>query len=192
MCHGRAGSARTHNPGGPVSYFTSKEYGARIVNGRIIGMLAMFLAMFFVLGPLIEKCSKMPGSAELQAGQRIMYQMAGRENLRQVGFFEDYPKARPSDFVTMISDPEHALWPPPPPDRDELVAGRTESNRILMPSGLIFSPGSRQTRDSDEIVYLADDENRQIILRGYSPGEEEMTYEYVWEFPTKAGKIPIR
>jgi hypothetical protein len=147
--------------------------------------------LWFLLAPAIEKCSEMPGSPTLQTGQRIMYQMAGRKNLRQVGFFETHPSAKPSDFVNMISDPDHVLWPPPPPSRDPITEARTGGNRIYMPEGLVFSPRKRRSTDVDEIVFDADDEQRLLIVKGYSPNKEEPAFVYDWDFPTTAGKINL-
>lgn len=172
--------------------FSGKDGGTRIVAGRLIGFLVSLLFLWFVGAPLIEKCSEMPGSPELQTGQRIIYQMAGRENLQQVDFFENHPGANPSDFVEMVSDPDHVLWPPPPPDSDSAMAVRKDTKRIYAPDGLVFSPRERQTTDSDEIVFDADDAERQLIVRGYSPGNDEATFEYVWDFPTSAGKVALR
>lgn len=175
-----------------MGYYTDKAIGGRIIGGRAVAMLAMFLLLWFVIGPLIEKCSEMPGTPQLQAGQRIMYQMAGRANLRQVGFFEDHPRAKPSDFVAMISDPDHPLWPPPPPsERPVAGMGGGGDNRILMPEGLAFTAHRPSHQDIDELVYLPDDENLKLILRGYVAGADEPAFEYVWDFPTDAGEVKL-
>lgn len=148
--------------------------------------------MFFVVGPLVGKYSEMPGSASLQHGQRVLFQMMGRDTLRSIGFFDEYPEARPSDFVELIKDPNHILWPPEPhKDKRHVPDTSASSNRHLKPASVVFSFHNRTTTDSDEIVLVPDDENRQIILRGYSPGETETTYEYIWDFPTKAGKVKL-
>lgn len=164
----------------------------RYANGRAVGFLIFLVVFWFLVAPAVDKCSEMPGSPRLQAGQRIMFQMAGRENLRQVGFFETHPSAKPSDFVNMVSEPDHALWPPAPPSRDPVTDLRTSGNRIYMPEGLVFSPRTRQTTDSDEIVFLADDDKRMLIVKGYSPGEEEPTFVYDWDFPTTAGEVKLK
>lgn len=152
-------------------------------------MLVLFV---FVFPPLFERWSKMPGSPGLQHGQRVLFQMMGRDTLRSIGFFDDHPKALPSDFVRMVDDPNHILWPPEPKkNSDHIPDSGTKSKRLLLPTGVVFSSHERTTQDSDEIVLVPDDANRQIILRGYSPGESEITYEYTWDFPTRAGEIHV-
>lgn len=137
---------------------------------------------------LITKCSEMPGSPALQQGQRVLYQMAGKANLEQVGFFKN-TNGSPNAFMTMITDENHVLWPPEMVKKDH--DPRPTSNRIPLPVDLVFSAGERKHLGKDELVYLADDAQQKLVLRGYIAGSEEKAFEYIWDFPTPAGRIPL-
>lgn len=170
----------------------SSKYAQSYKFGRTFGWFVSAVLLFVVIGPMIQECSKMPGTPELQVGQRIVFQMAGRENVRQVSFFESYPDALPSNFVTMVADENHPLWPGKAQEQAIHEQLDTPSNRILRPEGLEFSSWERRFPQSDEIVLNARDEEQKLVVTGYVGGESEPAFEYVWDFPTTAGKIPIR
>jgi len=167
------------------------RYAQSVKVGRTLGWLIAAVALFVVVGPVIEDCSKMPGTPRLQVGQRVIFQMAGRQNLRQVGFFETYPNARPSDFLRLISDRSNPLWPKEAGAQKLHDEVRLAGDRILAPDELDFSIEAQRHTGRDELVVRADDANQKIIVVGYVAGQSEPAFEYVWDFPTTAGKVPL-
>ena len=152
-----------------------------------------------VMAWIMKDCAKQPGSREVQIGQRIIYQMAGKETLRKAGFYDEYPTAKPSDFVRFVSSGGgEKLWPPVEGtagnDRavDVPSSRQSSSNRVLKPRKLTFSARERTNPDQPQVVYYGDDEKGKIIVEGYDPGKEKPVYTYDFDFPTDAGEIPLK
>lgn len=160
-----------------------------LANRKALWTMLVISPVLYVMAVWMAKCSEMPGTPALQQGQRVVFQMAGAPNLEQVGFAQTYPDQRPSDFVAMISDPAHPLWPKAKPDD---VYASNSSNRVPMPPGVVFDVWERGESASDQIVIDADDEHRTIVVRGYVHGQDAPAFEYTWPFPTKAGRVPVK
>jgi hypothetical protein len=156
------------------------------------------IAMVLVFGALsyfITSWSEQPGSMELQQGQRIMYQVMGAETLREAGFYQAYPAARPSDFVNFARTRQgQRLWPQTTKEfRDKQVPGASgDPGRVLQPVDLSFAAESPDQASGKQIVYVPLDETGEIEVRGYERPDAEPVFVYTWEFPTDAGRVQLR
>lgn len=171
----------------------TKNFAHLHKRNKVLGFLIM-LPLFGLVSWGIIECSEQPGSPALHTGQRIIYQMAGSQTLEKAGFFETYPDGRPSDFVRFLQSRRgDILWPPAPPEKNgyEPSYRQSSDNRIQKPDSLTFSAHDRTTREKPEIVYLPDDANHQIIVKGFDPGQDGPAFVYEFDFPTAAGEIPL-
>lgn len=163
----------------------------RMTVGGLVGML---VTMFFGAQILI-RCNEQPGSAELQRGQRIMYQVMGEDTLRKAGFYEAYPEGRPSDFVEFAdSEAGRVLWPITIAQYkgSSLETAGRGPGRVLRPEALSFSAHRPDPDAGKQIVYVPLDEEGQIQLRGLEAPDAEPAFVYTWDFPSDAGEVDLR
>ncbi len=153
-----------------------------------------FALTFGGIAYFIVRGSEQPGSPALQQGQRVMYQVMGRETLQSAGFYSAHPGGQPSDLVEFLETQQgQRLWPKTVSEhRDGQIAGAERSpRRVLMPDHLSFTANEPDPSAGTQIVYVPRDEQGQMEVRGYESPSAKPVFIYTWDFPTDAGKVPL-
>lgn len=164
-------------------------------SGFTLKTIVAFALTFGGIAYYIISNSEQPGSPTLQQGQRVMYQVMGKETLRAAGFYRAHPTARPSDFVEFAQTPQgRRLWPQSVSEfRDRQVPGFKRSPpRVLKPDYLTFAPNKPDPSGGTQIVYVPRDDTGQIEIQGHERPDAKPVFIYTWDFPTDAGKVPLR
>lgn len=160
-----------------------------------VGMFINFLIVSALVVWGIMKLGEQPGSVELRQGQRIMYQVMGAKTLRKAGFYDAYPSATPSDFVSFVqTDRGERLWPQTVGDykSSSIPGAERDPGRVLQPDSLSFAAHSPDPSAGKQIVYVPLDDAGQMEVRGYEDPQAEPVFVYTWDFPTDAGEVPLR
>jgi hypothetical protein len=162
----------------------------KLTPSALIGFVTTFVLLAFI----ISRCSEQPGSAELQRGQRIMYQVMGDETLQKAGFYEAYPGGGPAEFADFASSEQgRILWPMTIGEHKASAMGRAgrSPDRLLRPEALSFSGRTPDSDAGEQIVYVPLDDEGQMEIRGYETPDSEPVFVYQWDFPTDAGEVPL-
>ncbi|QDG51608.1 hypothetical protein FIV42_12875 [Persicimonas caeni] len=163
-------------------------------SGFTLKTVIAFALTFGGIAYFIINSSEQPGSPALQQGQRVMYQVMGKETLQAAGFYKAYPSGRPSDFVNFLQTSQgRRLWPKSVSEhRDAQIPGANRGpSRVLKPDDLSFSAHKPAPSAGRQIVYVPLDDTGQMEVRGYERADAKPVFVYTWEFPTDAGKVAL-
>ena len=167
-------------------YMATKALGIR---GSLV------LLIFFIASTMwCLDCFESSYDTELNQGQRVLYQMMGPENLQYAGFFDEYPEARPSDFVEFInSEQGQILWPPTMSEHrdnaDPTKRSGSSTGRLLQPDGITFTPHAVNPTAGKQVVYIPHDDVGKIEFKSYLSPDERPFKTSMWDFPSTGKEI---
>ncbi len=128
-----------------------------------------------------------PLPRDLVDAAQVIREMMARRKLVTSGFFESYPKATPSNFVSFInSDLGGILWPP---REDSIFADEIETEQTrnagetVIPEGIAYTRNRPNPDIKRQIVYRADDESGEIVVEAYADPSAEPLFVRRWKLP---------
>ena len=127
-------------------------------------------------------CQSAP-DLDLKQANAAMAKMAVDRTLTKSCFAVVYPHGEASDFVTyLFSDLGAAEWPIA---FDEMEEEQLEAiGQPSLPRNVIVSPFKRNQPNSKEIVLIADNANRAVLVEGYVAESNEVAFEAQWPLGT--------
>lgn len=163
---------------------------------KSLGIRGSLAALLFVATGMIwfMNCYEDSHDSELSQGQRVIYQMMGAENLERAGFFDEYPEARPSDFVEFVdSEQGEVLWPPTTAEyyasHDPTRRPGSGPGRQLQPNNITFTPYRVDPSGGKQVVYVPHDDLGKMEFRGYRSPDAEPFQISMWDFPSTGQAI---
>lgn len=163
---------------------------------KALGIRGSLAALIFIVTGTIwlMNCFEGTYDGELSQGQQVIYQMMGPENLEYAGFFDEYPEARPSDFVEFVtSEKGQVLWPPTirehRDNHDPTKRPGAGAGRFLQPDNITFSPYRVDPSGGKQVVYIPHDDLGQIEFKGYVTPDERPFQTSKWDFPSTGKAI---
>lgn len=156
----------------PVIYL--QICGAFTVNRK---SFLLGIGVLFSLG-----CQSAP-DPDLKQANAAMAAMATDRTLAQSCYSAVYPDGEASDFVNYLFSELGAVeWPIA---FDEMEEEQFEAiGQPFLPSNVTVSLSQRKQPNSKEIVLVADDESRSILVSGYLEASNDIVFEDQWSLGT--------
>ena len=142
-------------------------------------------ANYLLLGILVLLSAGCQSASDpdLKQANAAMAKMAVDQTLTKSCFPVFYPHGEASDFVNyLFSDLGTAEWPIP---FDEMEEEQFKSiGQPSLPRNVTVSPFKRNHPNSKEIVLIADNANRTVLVQGYLAESNEIVFEAQWPLGT--------
>lgn len=141
-------------------------------NYLLLGILALFSTA----------CQSAP-DPDLKQANAAIAKMTVDRTLTKSCFSVVYPDGEASDFVKyLFSDLGAAEWPIA---FDEMEEEQFKAiGQPLLPRNVTVSPSKRNQPNSKEIVLIADNANRAVLVQGYVAESNEVAFEAQWPLGT--------
>jgi len=126
-----------------------------------------------------------PPDEDLTAANTAFSQMASNRSLSRSCFSVAYPDGQASDFIDyLFSDLGSAEWPVA---FDEYEENAMRSiGQVPLPSNVVVSRLNRTSPSQKELVLVANNAERKVLVKGYLANEPKVVFEDEWPIGTAA------